>query len=250
MDLNIIFPTENFQDLNPLFLGLEDCAPGHSFGPAIRSCYLIHYVRAGTGSFCAEGKTYHPKAGEIFIIRPGQLTTYTADQTQPWRYIWIGFNGGLAARLDTLSLPVLPVDGELFLDMVAARKNGGISAELAASRLFALFAQLFSSQQSSNQYVRQISDYITYNYMKQLSVAQLAQLVSLDRRYASRLFKAEYGRSISQYLIAYRMKKAREFLRDGYTVSQTAKMVGYTDVFNFSKMFRKTYGKSPAHFKA
>ncbi len=249
MEMNILFPTKNFQDLNPLFIGMEDCSPGHSFGPSIRSCYLIHYIRSGKGTFETGGKTYQPQKGDIFIIRPDQLTTYAADHKDPWSYIWVGFNGRLSVRLDTLDSPVVSTDGGLFIDLINAHQAGGVSAEFIASRLFILYTQLFEPKRSTNQYVRQIADYITYNYMNALSVEQIAKLINLDRRYASRLFKSEYGRTISQYIIDYRMKKAKEFLRSGYSVSQTAKMVGYGDAFNFSKIFKKTIGQSPVNFK-
>ena len=45
------------------------------------------------------------------------------------------------------------------------------------------------------------------------------------------------------------MEKAREFLSVGHSVSETALLSGYGDVFNFSKMFRKTVGISPAEYK-
>ena len=249
MNLNVSFPAENFQDLNPLFIGAEDCAPCHSFGPSIRNCYLIHYIQTGCGVFETAGKRYDPQQGDIFIIRPGQLTTYTADYTHPWSYIWIGFNGNLARRLDTLETPVVATDGGLFTDLLNACETDSISAEYAAAQLFVLYSQLFAPKRSTNLYVRQIADYIAYNYMRPLTVEQLARLVNLDRRYASRLFKSVQGQTISQYMIDYRMKKAKEFLRAGYSVAQTATMAGYHDVFNFSKMFKKIFGQSPVSYK-
>lgn len=36
--------------------GYEDCKPGHSYGPAIRSGYIVHYILKGKGFFSAETK--------------------------------------------------------------------------------------------------------------------------------------------------------------------------------------------------
>ena len=36
--------------------GYEECEPGHSFGPAVRKSYMIHYITSGKGIFKCEGK--------------------------------------------------------------------------------------------------------------------------------------------------------------------------------------------------
>lgn len=83
---NLFLTNRNLQDLNPLVAGEEYCAPGHSFGPAIRRYTLIHYVVSGRGSLYARGGKYPVEAGQAFLILPGEVTTYTADWEQPWHY--------------------------------------------------------------------------------------------------------------------------------------------------------------------
>ena len=75
------------------FCGHEHCQPGHSFGPAVRPHYLIHVVLSGKGIFKHQGHTYSLKSGDSFLIKPMDSTYYEADQTNPWEYAWIGFNG-------------------------------------------------------------------------------------------------------------------------------------------------------------
>lgn len=33
------------------------------------------------------------KSGQGFLIAPGQVTTYRADEQEPWEYTWIEFDG-------------------------------------------------------------------------------------------------------------------------------------------------------------
>ena len=54
---------------------------------------------------------------------------------------------------------------------------------------------------------------------------------------------------MQQYLIDVRIKQAQAFLSRGYGVFETSVMVGYSDVSNFSKMFKKIVGKSPKDMK-
>lgn len=241
---------KHYKDLNPLCAGYEECEMGHAFGPSIRQYYLIHYVASGRGTFEKNGTAYPLEPGDIFIIKPGELTLYTADMKYPWTYIWLGFTGELSANIDKLSSPVKRINGDAFFNTLQAYKNNSITNEFLAAQLFLLFGELFKNEKDSiNQYARRIKDYIIYNYMNDLNVEAVAGMLNLDRRYASRLFKHEYGMPIISFIVQYRMKKAKEFLKNGHSVSQTATMVGYTDVFNFSKMFKKTYGQSPKAFQ-
>ena len=38
-------------------------------------------------------QTYSVKSGQGFLIFPGQITTYFADQEHPWEYVWLEFDG-------------------------------------------------------------------------------------------------------------------------------------------------------------
>ena len=49
--------------------------PGHRYGPAVRSYYLIHFILAGKGTFQANQHTYHLHAGQGFLIEPDYQTT-------------------------------------------------------------------------------------------------------------------------------------------------------------------------------
>lgn len=76
--------------------GHEDCAKGHRFGPAVRDHYLLHCIFRGEGRFEAAGRSYSLRAGQGFLIVPGQVTVYAASETSPWLYHWVGFSGGEA----------------------------------------------------------------------------------------------------------------------------------------------------------
>ena len=81
----------NFCDINPRIVGSEDCDPAHSYGPALREYYLIHYVVQGQGRFCCAGEEYRLGAGDLFMTAPGEVMYYEADLRHPWSYIWAGF---------------------------------------------------------------------------------------------------------------------------------------------------------------
>ncbi len=239
----------NFSDLNPVSCGRQECAPGHSFGPHMRDYYLLHYVTRGCGVFFRDGNAHPVRQGQFFIIRPHELTTYTADARRPWSYIWVGFTGVLAAQLDILP-PVVTLSTSLFHEMLECERLRRCREEFLAAKLFTLFTQLFESAPAPNDYVRQVCDYIDANYMNPIAIGDVARLVGVERTYLAKIFKEKTGCSMQDYLIDTRLSKAAELLVRGYTVAESAAIAGYSDSFNFSKMFKRRYGVSPSAYRA
>ncbi len=70
-----------------------------TWGPGVRDHYLIHLVVAGKGVYQVNGAAYNLQEGDLFLAKPNQLITYAADETDPWEYYWVGFNGACANKL-------------------------------------------------------------------------------------------------------------------------------------------------------
>lgn len=245
---NIILTNRHLLDLNPLIAGEEECAPGHSFGPAVRRFFLLHYVRRGRGTYYAYGGVYPVEAGQAFLILPGEVTTYTADESDPWHYQWIGFDGALAERFRQLP-PVFSVQDPVFRDIFRRMGDASVWEYHIASGLLRLYAELFSGESRGNSHVKRVENYIRSAYMERITVEQIARQMNLDRRYLSRLFKEKTGQTIQEYLLSVRLEAACLCLQEGRSVQEAAQLCGYEDVSNFSKMFKRRYGKSPAYWK-
>ena len=239
-----------YHDIIPLFVGMEHCLPTNTFGPSIRQYYLLHYCISGKGTFTKNetGETYTVSEGQIFTICPEEATTYAADPEDPWVYVWISFAGSLAEKFSTLA-PVVDYPEDTFLKMAEVVKLNSVSAQYCASAIFEIMHHLFFNAQQPLDVTGQVHRYIKLNYMEDLSVEEMAQRFGLNRRYLSRVFKKRYGTSVKEAIVHERMRRACEFLSAGYSVSETAFMSGYGDVFNFSKMFHKTFGVSPSEYK-
>ena len=70
------------------FFGYEHCLPRHSYGPRVRLNYVIHVVIDGKGMLDYGGKRWMIGKGQMFILFPGEVTTYYADKEDPWYYCW------------------------------------------------------------------------------------------------------------------------------------------------------------------
>ena len=245
MDL-VIIPVNNkhFYDLNPVSCGYQICKPKHTGGITMRDYYLVHYVKNGKGFFETEGVRYDIGPGEIFILYENQIGYYEADESDPWEYIWIGFNGELAKKLKTLDKQVMEFSGSVFEEIAESEKINDTRSEYLAGKLFEFISILFDKK-GKQSYVEQVKDYVKLNYMLPLYVEDIAGMLNVNRRYLSRLFREEVGIPIKNYIINVKMNRAEQLLKQGFTVSNVAELVGYEDVFNFSKMYKKIKGCPP-----
>ncbi len=239
---------ENRRELNPVDAGWQACPKGHSYGPAVREYWLLHYVLEGEGRFEIEGKTFHLKAGEIFVIPPQVVTYYEADQSHPWKYVWIGFThqGALPKPLDTVIRH--PEAGAIFEEIQSLEHAGaGKNARLTAC-LWRLFSLLLEETHLAIDPSEADMNIIRAEYMNELSVEALARRLHLHRSTLSVLFRKKYGLPLHQCLTDHRMHKASELLSHGFSVTTTATSVGYADIVTFSKRFKLHFGCSPKQY--
>ena len=96
--MNQIIYTEklNLVDLEVIEYGSEKCSPSHSFGPAVRDCYIIHQILSGKGFFRLGKNEYLLKAGDTFLVYPNVVTHFYPDRDDPWHYTWVCFIGSRA----------------------------------------------------------------------------------------------------------------------------------------------------------
>lgn len=262
-----IIENAGLRDINPVLCGTEACAPGHSFGPATRTYYLLHYVVRGQGVFTCPRGSFPVGPGGIFVIRPGVRTYYEASADDPWEYIWIGFECGTSLR-GVLEADVLdaPLCGELFQSALGCGASPSAPWLLAAV-IYQLLAQLAAlpapvpvgppagpltgRSGEPQRHVDAAISYICANYQADIGVGGIAAGLGLERSYFWRLFKQHTGLSPQQYIIRHRMQQARRLVLAGsHTLDEIAHETGYPDALSLSRMFKRHYGVSPRNMRS
>jgi len=238
----------SYNDVVPMLFGYENCKSGHSFGPALREYWLIHYVESGFGTFAKGSTTYRVEPGQMFIIRPFEVTLYTADKEQPWTYHWVAFfcDGELPVDLD----PVItcPKAGEIFERIKNSREMGAGKGAQVRGLIWQIFALLMENQKTSSDYINAAVNYMNTQYVNCITVKNVADHLGLNRSYFSDYFKKRMGISPQNFLMNIRMSKAADMLIHGIKPTVAATSVGYEDLFAFSKAFKKHFGISPREY--
>ena len=231
------------EDIVPLFTGEHECRPSHGWGPHVRNHFIVHFCLEGRGVLSRCDGDHPVCAGDLFIIREGEETTYTADAIDPWHYIWIGFVGRSAEIFrggDAVRRAPAVITTRL-KELIDAREGDPYAY---TALIYMLMHELYSAKEPVDR-LAEVEKYIKYSYMEDMTVDRLGRLFGFERTYLYRIFKQRYGLSPKEYLTAVRMEQAKKLIFDGYSVKNTSYMVGYQDEFNFSKAYKRFYGESP-----
>jgi AraC-like DNA-binding protein len=110
---------------------------------------------------------------------------------------------------------------------------------------------LESDSDTKNKHVVQkVIYYIHDNYDADLTLQHVADQFSLSTYQLSRMFKEATNQNFSDYLISYRMKKAMELLENtDISIKEIAEKMRYTNVQNFSRIFKQIAGLPPGEYR-
>ncbi len=249
MQTNEAVVDRGYGGLNPVLFGYENCSPLHCYLRTKRTCWLLHYVVSGFGTFEIGGQVYTVTPGQIFVIPPFVETFYQADEREPWSYIWIGFTAD--RDLPTPLPPVVdcPAAGVVFERMKAcSRMKNGRNAYLCGC-LWELFSLFMETGQPEDGAVEKALACMSYEYMTGITVGDIARRLNMDRSYFTKRFRQKMGVSPGKYLFTLRMERAADLMmRQGETPSRAAGAVGYGDLYTFSRMFKRHFGLSPREY--
>lgn len=260
----------NFNDMYLCYCGFEKCESLHSFGPAIRPNYLLHYVLDGKGYYYVDNKKFTVSKNEGFLISPNVVTFYQADEEDPWTYLWIGIHGNKVKTylnsigLDQENLIFECDEADLLkgyiMDMLKHHKSTDADSFKIEGLLYLFFSKLAENVKnvslednglSSNIYVNKAIEFIQDNYHSPIKVHDIAKYICLNRSYLTSIFQKNIQMSPQKFLMEFRITKAAELLYNtDLPIGNIANSCGYSDQLAFSKAFKKVKGVSPKEYRS
>lgn len=98
-------------------------------------------------------------------------------------------------------------------------------------------------------HLRRARDRIDRDYAQPLDVPAMACTALMSPAHFSRKFRAAYGETPYSYLMTRRMERAKAFLRQGMSVTETCVAVGCTSLGSFSSRFTEIVGETPSQYR-
>ena len=230
-------------------------------------CY--HYLQTETG--CGRVETsvgsFLLHEGEGLLLSPFIRHSYQKESDR-WRTCFASFTGTLESSIQTIvgSRPAVRVEpeqgqkiAELITRCVSLYSAGQDNKEALSVNCYRLLLSLADAAHTYNltdtpvyqRYVAPVIKEIEKNYAQPLTAASLSRQVFVTPQYLSRLFRKYLNCSTIEYLILFRISKAKELrvTEPRTDVQAIAHRIGFSDASHFAATFRRCTGLTPAEFR-
>ena len=245
----------------------------------------IVYVESGEYEEYIDLEKYHVKKGDIIVVSPCIIHSFRALEDRCTTFRSIIFNLSMLTNnstdacaikyftpfLDNLYInPVIISSDSQHYEMLRKivrelidlyDKKGGFYELKIKSALFDFFYVMFNYflipeshesgiKDNTTRNIKTILDYIDLNYMKPITVDELADTVDLSKHYFMRFFKKYMGMTCIEYINDYRLNVAANLLlTTSMQITEVAGRIGITNLSYFNRIFKKKYNMTPKEYR-
>lgn len=209
------------------------------------------------GRICFDG--VEVTKGKMWIYPPNVPQKYIKLAKDNTRYYYVHFTG---SDIDTLleetgikggmSVAQEDLSGLFSAICTEFKKNDALSLLKCEYLMLKLLHKIASSSNTESRYpaLQEALKKMVLNYNKKYNVDDYASVSCMSSSRFNHIFKEIYGVSPKTYFINLKIDNAcRLFENTDMSVGEVANAVGYTDVFAFSKIFKKRTEYSPTDYK-
>lgn len=226
---------------------------------------LIAYCSAGEGELHVRGQRYPIRAGDLVVLRKDEKVFLGPLPNSIWTNHFVVCEGELAndyfdhlkigeAVIQIGSQPRITacIDAIVALRTAVLRSDVFIDAACRVKNLLTWLAVIIADRPGDDTRER-IDESVRYMIAKldsHIDLDELAQICGMSRYYFVRKFRERNGESPIHYFIHLKIQRACELLETTeFDVKKIAESLGYDDPFYFSKLFKRSTGQSPQHFR-
>ncbi len=268
----ILYTPSEFAKTN--LLHLQEIGELHATKPHTSSrkglaSYLFFVVTDGTGTLTYEGNTYELKPGTCVFIDCHKAYSHASSE-QLWTLKWVHFYGpnmtgiykkyverGGKPCFESKQLNDYLQKLNMLFDIAASSvyiKDMKIFEQLSSLLTLLMEDSWAPAQENKNptgkRNLQDVKEYIDVHFNEKLLLDDLAEQFFINKYYLTRVFKEQFGLSISHYIMQQRITQAKHLLRfSDHTIEQIAALCGMEDANYFSRVFRKVEGVAPGEYR-
>lgn len=248
--------------LYPTVIGRFEYLPGYSLERSRYDSYLLILIESGTMEILLDNKYQLAQKGDIVLLNCYNPHAYRTDTG--CKTTWLHFDGKLAKgyyqHLSKELGSIITVSGfrealHIISDLFSSFCNRDLKPEaqmsiMIGNLLLSLFDHTPTGAASASDGIRKVTSYLTQNFSKNISLAEMADMAGLSLYHFTRKYKKETGVTPHQFLLSTRMSAAKYYLSNtSMTIKEIALSCGFEDESTFCYSFRKREGKTPKQFR-
>lgn len=229
---------------------------GSAKSRANRSLWAIIIKYEGETVYTCKGKDYLSNLNNIIILPKG--CSYNWKCTKSGHYSVIEFDS--PATYDGILSFNVQSGEKIYKTIQKLERDKILKKELVSleciKEAYEIIITLLQSAPHKyrpsvkQQKIAPALDFIANNYTKKLGNDMLAGLCGISTVYFRKLFTEITEKTPSEYIQGVKIEKAKEMLKSDHgTISDIAMELGYQNIYDFSRSFKKLIGISPKQFK-
>ncbi len=241
----------------------RNCTPSWVINRQLIDFHDLTFVMGGKGEYTIDGVPYQVSEGDLLYIPPGFWREAKTDENDPMRLY--AFNMLLfTADFKPAKLP-LPLqcrighDAKLEHLLLRIKQIYALREATCQMQAAALFMEMIShlliltgliQGSGSDPRVQKAAAFVTENISRHISAAEIGAAVGLHPGYLNKLTMKHTGKTVSRFITSIRVNMAEDAIAfEGITVSEAAEHFGFSDIYHFSKVFKKYKGYPPSAAK-
>lgn len=143
--------------------------------------------------------------------------------------------------------PSLCAYSDFFKSRIGSNRSFCLESTLAGFLLDCTYTLIHDSQLVSDK--DRVREYLREHVHENISVSDLAKLLSISERSLFYFFRKNFGISPNDFINSVRMSSAAECLQKGLSVKEVSEMFKFTECSSFSRMFKKIFGITPTEYQ-
>lgn len=219
-------------------------------------CNELIFHLSGESTVFFNGKRLEITKDSIRFLPQGEIHEYIVKRKERGECIDIFFDTDVPVTNEAFVLKLKQSEKikSLFKKIfsVWVAKNDGYYLE-CISIIYKIFSELQKKNyipESQFNSIKPAIDYIERHFLdKKITTEELASCCAISYPYIKKLFVKKFGVPPIKYSIQLKINYACDLLKSElYTISQTAEICGYNDIYFFSRQFKEYMGISPTDF--
>ena len=251
-------------------IGDLSCEAGYQTFEHEQAVYEITYVLSGTGAFYVDDTVYTMQKGDLLLVRKGQMHNIISAEIEPLRFFYLGFDfvepivnekiAQLKSFFDTneqvqfhnavsLQDTFMRVLSEFISDDVLSNLLIEAYMQEIICGVYRIFSRKFyknyllsGSNNSDEKLVYDVINYIDVHLESMENLSALSAEFGYSYTHIAQKFSAFTGESLKSYHTKRRFEKSNEYLRQGYSVTKVAELMGFKSIHAFSRAYKKYVG--------